>query len=362
MEFVDLKEDYLQNQEKLDGAIKEVILNTAFIGGGKNPYVTKFEKEFGEYIGIDHCVACANGTDALEIALVACGIQKDDEVLVPAISWISSAEAVLNVGAIPVFVDVNYEDCLIDAQLIGNVITDRTKAIIPVHLYGKPADMLAIAEIAKKHRLIVIEDCAQAHGATINGKKVGTFGDAACFSFYPGKNLGAFGDAGAMLFKKEEYAAIARQISNHGQTKKHNHLRVGRNSRLDGIHAAILSVKLDSIDEMNARRVQVAEKYNKLIKESVSTPVISESIVSVFHLYVIKVNNREELQQKFNEEGIPSGIHYPIALPRIPLFNNDKEFPKAEKACSEILSLPIHPYLTEEEIIKVASIVNKYAK
>jgi len=360
MQFVDLKKIYQTREKEIDTAIQDVISQTAFIGSDNNPFIVAFEKEFASYLGVENCVSCANGTDALEISLDSFGIGEGDEVIVPAISWISTAEAVLNVGATPIFVDVNYSDCNINSALIEEAITEKTKAVIPVHIYGKPADMNTIVEICNKHQLVLIEDCAQAHGASIEGKKIGTYGDAACFSFYPGKNLGAFGDAGAMIFKDESIANIAKQIRNHGQNKKHSHLRVGRNSRMDGIHAAILSVKLKSLDEGNNLRIAAAKQYDKLINSRIEKPTFSTEIQSVFHLYVIKVNNREELINKLNEQNIPHGIHYPTALPNIPLFKNSDKFEAAEKASSKIISLPIHPYISIEEIEKVSIIINEF--
>ena len=214
---------------------------TSFIGGAQ---VVKFEKSFSEYIGSKYCIACANGTDSLEILLKALGIKEGDEVLVPAISWISTSEAVSSIGAIPVFVDIDPYNYTINVELIKNKITSKTRAIIPVHLYGQPADMKAIMEIANEFNLKVLEDCAQAHGAKIEDKMVGTFGDAASFSFYPGKNLGAYGDAGCMTTNDNNIARVARMIANHGQEGKHNHIIEGRNSRLDAIQASILNVKL----------------------------------------------------------------------------------------------------------------------
>jgi dTDP-4-amino-4,6-dideoxygalactose transaminase len=361
MQFVDLKKNYEDLQPEIDTAIQEVISKTAFIGTDNNPFIVALEKDFANYLGVNHCVSCANGTDALEIALASFDIGQGDEVIVPAISWISTAEAVLNVGATPIFVDVNYTDCNINSALIEEAITKKTKAIIPVHIYGNPADMNTIVCICTKHQLTLIEDCAQAHGASIENKKIGTFGDAACFSFYPGKNLGAFGDAGAIIFKEKSIAMIAKQIRNHGQNKKHSHLRVGRNSRMDGIHAAVIAVKLKKLDQGNSLRIAAARHYDKLISSKIEKPGFSNTIKSVYHLYVIKVNNREELISKLDAENIPHGIHYPTALPNIPLFNDPKEYKAAEKACSKIISLPIHPYITQQEIEKIANIVNEFA-
>ena len=278
----------------------------------------------------------------------------------PALSWYSTAEAVASIGATPIFVDVNKENCNIDVSKIERLINAKTKAIIPVHLYGNPADMVEIMIIAEKHKLIVIEDCAQSHGAMIDGKVVGSIGDASTFSFYPGKNLGAFGDAGAMLFKNVNVAKIARQIRNHGQEEKHTHIRLGRNSRMDGLHAGILSLKLDGLNEQNQKRIEVAKRYNELIHANIVKPAIHENIKSVFHLYVIQVEDREGLIEKFKSQGIPFGIHYPKPLPHLAPFNIEGGYESANHVCGRILSLPIHPFLSEEEIQLVANEVNQH--
>ena len=265
IEFVDLNAYHQEIKPELDLIWDTILQESSFIGGSNNKYVSEFEKDFADYLGANHCVSCANGTDALEIALLALNIGTGDKVIVPAISWASTAEAVINIGATPVFVDVKYDDCLLDENLIEENIDENVKAIIPVHLYGKPVNLEAIQNICKIHSLYLIEDCAQAHGAEYNGQRVGTFGDVACFSFYPGKNLGALGDAGAMTFKNTDIAEIARQICNHGQIKKHTHLRVGRNSRLDGLQAAVLSLKINKLDEHINKRIQFANEYNQLL-------------------------------------------------------------------------------------------------
>jgi dTDP-4-amino-4,6-dideoxygalactose transaminase len=360
MVFVDLYSDYLSIKDELDAKMQEVIKETAFIGSSNNRYVVEFENEFSSYLNIEHCVGCANGTDAIEIGLTAIGIKPGDEVIVPAISWISTAEAVVNIGAIPVFVDVLYADSNIDVSKVEEKITARTTAIIPVHLYGKPANMSGVIQISKKYNLKVFEDCAQAHGAEIEGKKVGTFGDGASFSFYPGKNLGAFGDAGAMVFNDKKYSDIARQILNHGQIEKHNHLRIGRNSRLDGLHAAILSVKLKYLDKKNDARILVAKNYGNHILNKSILPGSELNVKSVFHLYVIKVKNRSELIEKLEDCQIPYGIHYPIPLPEMKVFSCSERFNVANKLSKEILSIPIHPFLKEDEVKRIINVINDF--
>ncbi|MEM9982496.1 MAG: DegT/DnrJ/EryC1/StrS family aminotransferase, partial [Bacteroidota bacterium] len=279
---------------------------------------------------------------------------KGDEVLVPAISWIATSEAVSSVGATTVFVDLD-EYYTLDPKAIEAKITPKTKVIIPVHLYGQPADMPAIMAIAKAHNLLVLEDCAQAHGATIEGKKVGTWGNAASFSFYPGKNLGAYGDAGAMLTNDAEVAEKVRRISNHGQLKKHDHLIEGRNSRMDTLQAAVLSVKLPYLDEWSKLRVKHANSYNQLMQGShIKKPQVRANATHVYHLYVVRIPQRESVKKQLTAQGIQTSIHYPTALPFLPCYASMKhqpaDFPSAYKFQQEILSLPIFPELTDEQI------------
>src|SRR5712675_788739 len=263
--LVDLKAQYAAIKSEIDQAISQVLADTAFIAG---KYAKIFEQEFASYAGLKHCIGCGNGTDALELALGALGIGPGDEVLVPALTWVSTAICTLPVGAKPVFVDMLPTLYTMDPSKIEAKITSRTKAIIPVHLYGLPAQMDEIMAIARKHKLRVIEDCAQAHGATYKGRKVGTFGDIACFSFYPGKNLGAYGDAGALCTNDDGLAIKARKIANYGGLARHEHEFAGRNSRLDGIQGAILSVKLKHLEKWTRDRQQHAAAYSKSLAET----------------------------------------------------------------------------------------------
>jgi dTDP-4-amino-4,6-dideoxygalactose transaminase len=314
--FVDLKAQYQSIKSEIDAAMGSVMADTAFIGGSSNKYVTAFEKEFADFLNLKHVVSCANGTDSLEILLEAYGIGAGDEVIVPALSWISSSEAVGRAGATPVFVDVCEDTLLIDIDKIEQKISSKTKAIMPVHLYGNAVDMEAIMALAKKHNLIVIEDCAQAHEAAFNQKMVGTFGHAASFSFYPGKNLGAYGDAGCIATNSADIAAKCKMIANHGQLEKHNHVMEGRNSRLDGLHAAVLSVKLKYLHGWNESRIKNAAHLGSLIHNVAYTlPVINKHTRHVFHLYVIRHNKRDALKKFLAEKGIETAIHYPTALP-----------------------------------------------
>lgn len=352
--FVDLKKQYSNLKSEIDSAIHSVIENTLFIGGSGNVKVSAFEREFAAYLGLKHVMSCANGTDSLEILLRAMGIKDGDEVIVPALSWISTSESVSAVGGIPVFVDVD-EDLLIDLSKIEDAITSKTKAIIPVHLYGNPVDMPALMKIAQKHNLLVMEDCAQSHGAMIGNQMVGTFGHCSSFSFYPGKNLGAYGDAGAMATNDDKLAELCRAIANHGQQGKHNHIMEGRNSRMDGIQAAVLSVKLPHLNSWTEARISNAKKYSEKLQNSrVITQQVKENKRHVFHLYVIRSEKRNELMQHLKSAGIETAIHYPVALPLMPCYAHRKfvatDFPVAARAVNEILSLPMYAELNDEQI------------
>jgi dTDP-4-amino-4,6-dideoxygalactose transaminase len=342
-------------KDEFDAAIFKVVSETAFIGG---KYAREFEEAFAEYLGVKHCVVVANGTDALEIGLQAIGIGAGDEVLVPANTFFATAEAVNNIGAKPVFVDIDEKFYNLDPSKIEAKITPKTKAIIPVHLYGLPAEMDEIMAIARRHNLKVLEDCAQAHGATYRGKTVGTFGDVATFSFYPSKNLGAFGDAGAIISNSTETAEKARLIANHGQIAKHRHSLIGRNSRLDGIQAAVLSVKLPHLESWLEMRRKNAETYAKLLSDSgLTIPTAPEYARHTYHLYVVQVPNREKVIAKLAEDGIETGLHYPTALPFLEAYSDlgyqPSDFPVAHSQMGRILSLPMYAELTDEMIERV---------
>lgn len=363
--FVDLKLQYQNYKTELDKAIADVIADTAFIGGSGNKYVQKFEADFSKYLGLKHVISCANGTDSLEILLEAYGIGAGHEVIVPALSWISSSEAIGRCGAKPVFVDVCEDTLLMDVELLEGIITKNTKAIMPVHLYGNAVNMELVMQIANKHKLVVIEDCAQSHGAKYNNKLVGTFGHAASFSFYPGKNLGAYGDAGAIATNDEAIAAKCRMIANHGQQKKHDHIMEGRNSRMDGLHAAILSVKLNYLDSWNSNRNKAAEHYaNKLDASKVKLPVKGTNSFNVYHLYVIRSSKRDELKEHLTSQGIEIAIHYPTALPFLKAYSHlqhtPEQFPVAFRETKHILSIPMYPELTKEQIEYIATVINGF--
>ena len=352
--FVDLKSQYQSIKSDMDQAIASVISETAFVGGLSNKYVSAFENSFANYLGLNNVITCANGTDSIEILLEALGVAKGDEVIVPALSWISTSEAVGRIGAIPVFVDVCEDTLLMDLDLLEKAITNKTKVIIPVHLYGNAVNMERLMHIANAHDIKVIEDCAQCHGARHNGRLTGTFGHAASFSFYPGKNLGAYGDAGCMATNDATLAQKCRMIANHGQLEKHNHLIEGRNSRLDGIHGAVLSVKLPHLDNWNAKRVHHANYYSeRLASKGYVLPVVNTNSTHVFHLYVIRSENRDKLKKYLSEKGIENAIHYPSPLPLLKAYASrnytSSDFPVAFNACNTMLSIPMFPELTKEQ-------------
>lgn len=349
--FVDLKAQYYSIKDEIDQAISDVIQASAFIGG---KYARGFEQNFANYIGVKNCVGVGNGTDALYLALKALGISEGDEVITVANSFIATSEAITLTGAKVKFVDCNKDSYNIDVDKLKAAITPNTKAIIPVHLYGQPVNMQTIKDIAKKHNLYVVEDAAQAHGAEYKGQKIGTLGDMACFSFFPGKNLGAYGDAGAIVTNNDELARKARMIANHGRMEKYNHEFEGTNSRLDGLQAAILDVKLKYLDKWIERRRTIAKMYDAALKDIVITPSVLPDVKHVYHLYVIRIKNRDRVKELFAEKGIATGIHYPIPLPFLKAYSylghKPADFPVAFSIKDEILSLPIHGDMTDEQV------------
>lgn len=362
--FVDLKAQYNSIKNEIDQAMAEVLAKTAFIGG---PFAKSFEKKFAQFCGVEHCVGVGNGTDALFIALKALGIGAGDEVITAANSFIATSEAITATGAKVVFVDINPRTYNIATDQIEDKITSRTRAIIPVHLFGQPVDMDPVFELAKKHGLKIVEDAAQAHGAAYKGRKVGSMGDAACFSFYPGKNLGAYGDAGAIVTNDEKLALKARMIANHGRTEKYNHEMEGVNSRMDGFQGAILDVKLTHLAEWTEMRRKNAYLYNEYLKGTgLLTPVEINDVKAVYHLYVVRVakEQRDDFQSFLKSKGISTGIHYPIALPNLTAYkylgHTEADFPEASKASHEIVSLPMFPELKEIQIAYVAEQVKGF--
>lgn len=359
--FVDLHKQYLGMKKEIDNAISNVIRETAFIRGS---YVKNFEEAFAEDYGAGHCIPVANGTDAIYIALKMLGIGQGDEVITTAHSWISTSETIVQTGAKPVFVDTD-DYFTVDADRVEEKITSITKAIIPVHLYGQPCDMGRIMSLAQKYNLYVVEDCAQAHYAEWNGRKVGSIGHVGTFSFYPGKNLGAYGDAGAIITNDDELAEKMSMYANHGALKKHHHKINGINSRMDGIQAAILSAKLPYIHEWTQLRQKVAAWYDQKLSglNNIEIPMRRNNADHVFHLYVIKTPRRDEVRKELKKLGIDTVIHYPTALPFMEAYQNMNhqvsDFKKAHQDSLEILSLPIYPELTEKQVNYVVDALYK---
>lgn len=363
VKFLDLNAQYQTIRAEIDSAIAAVIADCAFIGG---KYATIFEAEFAAYQGAGFCVGVGNGTDALEIALESLGLPPGSEVIVPANSFIATSEAVTRSGHRVVFCDCNPDDYTFSVTDAERRITPSTRAVIPVHLYGRPCNMDAVMAFAAQHNLRVIEDCAQAHGAEYGGNRVGTFGDAGTFSFYPGKNLGAYGDAGAIVTNNESLAVRCRMIANHGRIGKYDHEFEGRNSRLDGIQAAILSVKLRHLDLWTGRRVAVAGKYRRLLSgcHGIILPVAeTPGMHHVYHLFVIRARQRDRLQAFLKGEGIECGVHYPVSLPRLAAYRHDNRLDEqmfANQSCDELLSLPIGEHLNDADVERVAEAVNRF--
>ncbi len=361
--FVDLHAQYQTIKDEIDYVIADVIKNSSFVRG---PYVDKFEQLFADMMERRHCVSCANGTDSLYIAMVALGVKPGDEVIAPAHSWISTTETITQAGAKVVFCDTDDDTFTIDPKSIEEKITPNTVGIIPVHLYGQAADMDAIMTIAKKHKLWVLEDCAQAHLARYKGQLVGSFGDAASFSFYPGKNLGAMGDAGAVVTNDDALAKKMTMFARHGGLKKGDHEIEGINSRLDGLQAAILSVKIKYLEKWTIQRREKADYYTQKLKEieQVITPTVRDGRESVWHLYVIKCANRDDLKIRLEGEGIQTVINYPIALPFLPAykrFNHSvEEFKNSHGNQQRILSLPIYPEMENEKIDYIVKTIREF--
>ena len=360
--FVDLKAQYQSIKSEIDPAIQTVISETAFVGG---KYVEGFEKAFAEKFGVKHCVSCANGTDAIYITLKALGIGPGDEVITVANSFIATSETISQTGAMPVFVDID-EYFHIDPAKIEAKITPKTKAIIPVHLFGQAADIDAVKAICDKHKLHLIEDCAQSHFSTYKGRKTGTFGIAGTFSFYPGKNLGAYGDGGAIISDNDEFARNARLFASHGSIQKYIHEIEGINSRLDAIQAVVLKTKLGHIDDWNKARNSHALKYNALLGDvkQIKVPKLRPETFHIFHLYVIRAERRDDLAAFLKTKGVATGIHYPYALPLMPAYrylrHQPSDFPVAYACQEQILSLPMYPELADEQIAYVAESIKEF--
>lgn len=362
IKFLDLNNQYLSIKDEIDSVIAEVIQSSAFIGGS---YVKNFETEFAQYQGASYCVSCGNGTDALEIAIETLGLPCDSEIIVPANSFIASSEAVTRSGFRVVFADCDPENYTLSIDSVKSKITSKTKALIAVHLYGHPCDMNALIEIANEHHLKIIEDCAQAHGALYKGRKIGSIGDIGTFSFYPGKNLGAYGDGGAITTNSKELADKCRMIANHGRLAKYDHEFEGRNSRLDGLQAAILSVKLKHLDNWTESRIFCADYYLKELIGigDLKLPVREVWATQVYHLFVIQTAKRDELKDYLTKLGIGCGIHYPVSLPKLQAYDylgQTEEDLVANKCDSKLLSLPVGEHLHVEDLKYVVDTIREF--
>jgi len=363
--FLDLKVQYRQIESELLPILTNAMENAAFIGG---PQVSGFEEEFSQFCDSKYCVGLNSGTDALRFALMAADVGSEDEVITVPNTFIATTEAISQTGARPVFVDVDPGTCNMDPSKIEPAITDRTKAIIPVHLYGQPADMDSILDIANRHGLVVIEDACQAHGALNKGRKAGSIGLAGCFSFYPGKNLGAFGEGGAVVTQDEKIAKKIQMIRDHGQSKKYYHDMEGYNGRLDAIQAGVLRLKLKRLPSWNASRQKNAVYYNEKLADipEIQLPVEAVFAKSVYHLYVIHTDRRDELQKFLSEKGIATGLHYPLPLhlQRAYVHMGLKEgaFPVAENSARRLLSLPMFAELTTDQIDYVTEQIRSFFK
>jgi len=361
--LVDLRSQHESIKDELEAAIAGIIENSSFVMG---PAVKELESDFAVFCGTRFAIGCSSGTSALHLALEALGIGPGDEVITIPHTFIATVEAVSQCGAKPVFVDIDPETYTMDPTLVERAITPRTKAIIPVHLYGHPTDMDPIIEIAREHGLKVVEDCAQAHGAEYKGRRVGSIGDIGCFSFFPAKNLGAFGDAGAVVTDDEELARKVRLLRNHGREAKYEHEMIGFNERIDTFHAAILKVKLKYLDGWNESRRLNAMRYKQELDNSgVQVPVEKAWAKHVYHLYVIRHPNRDALAAHLKEAGIATGIHYPLPLHLQPAYaflgHKKGDFPATEEAARTILSLPMYPELTAAQVAQVAQAVKSFA-
>jgi dTDP-4-amino-4,6-dideoxygalactose transaminase len=362
IKFLDLVAQYQTIKPEIDQVIQSVITESAFIGG---EYLTDFERDFSEYSDTKFCVGVANGTDGLEIAIESLDLPSGSEIIVPANSFISSSEAVTRQRHKVVFADCEPDSYVLSIDDVKKRITPQTKAIIAVHLYGHPCDMDALIELAKIYDLYIIEDCAQAHGAEYKGKKVGGIGHIASFSFYPGKNLGAYGDGGAITTNDENLAKKSRMIANHGRVAKYDHVFEGRNSRLDGLQAGILSVKLRHLPIWTEIRIQLANYYSDQLKavKQITLPTRQIWAKQVYHLYVIRTDQREALAEHLTSKGIQTGIHYPIALPKLKAYeylNQAGEMMFANKSDNTLLSLPIGEHLSLEDADVVVRAIKQF--
>jgi len=351
---------YILNKE-IRNAVESVLESGQFILGSA---VNDFERQVAEYLGVKHAVACASGTDALQMVLMALEVGPGDEIITTPFTFVATVEVIALLGATPVFVDIDLDSFNIDANLVEDMITERTKAILPVHLFGQPADMKKLCEIAQKYNLSLIEDCAQCFGSAYKGEKLGSYGSAGCFSFFPSKNLGGCGDGGLVTTQDLQLAETLRCIAGHGQSKTYSYTMIGINSRLDALQAAILSVKLPLVDTWNKQRCRIAEKYTNLLTDmDIITPKAKNEL-HVFHQYCIRVRERDKLREFLKKKGIASAVYYPKPLHLHKAYSflgyQEDDFPNAENASKTIMAIPMFPELTEEEIVYITGAIKEF--
>jgi dTDP-4-amino-4,6-dideoxygalactose transaminase len=359
---VDLKAQYQSIRPEMDPAIQRVLDNTNFILGSE---VAQFEQALAGYVGAAQAVGVASGTAAIYLALLACGVGPGDEVITTAHTFIATAEPISHLGARPVFVDIDPRTYNLDPNRVEDAITPRTRALLPVHLYGQPADMDSLLDIAHRHSLKLIEDAAQAHGAAYHGRRCGSIGHLACFSFYPGKNLGAYGDGGAVTGSDPDLLACVRKLRDHGRTTKYEHEEIGYGERLDALQAAVLGVKLKHLEAWNEARRRHASRYNELLADTdLATPWEAPDVRHVYHLYVVRTPQRDALLSYLKDHGVAGGIHYPVPLHRQPAYlklgYGQVSLPETEKAAAEVMSLPMYPELAEEQIGHVVKQIKEF--
>ena len=362
--LVDLKSQYQSIKDEIDTAIAGVVESCQFILGEQ---VEKFEADFAGYCQAQFALGANSGTSALHLALLAAGVGPGDEVITVSYTFVATVAAILYTGAKPVFVDINPQTCNIDSAQIEVAITPKTKVIMPVHLYGVCADMDPILDIARRHKLIVIEDAAQAHGAEYKGRRAGSMGDLACFSFYPGKNLGAYGEAGAVVTNNEQYFEVMKQLRDQGQSRKYYHDRVGYNYRMEAMQGAVLGVKLKHLDEWNAARRRHADVYRReLAGLELRLLEVLPDCESVYHIFPLFTEQRDELREHLHANGVSTGVHYPIPVHLQPGFRNlgynEGDLPQTERVCKEVLSLPMYPELTDDMLMQIADSVRQFCR
>ena len=362
--LVDLKKQYESIKGEIDAAIADVVERCHFILGEQ---VEAFEADFASYCQTRFALGVNSGTSALHLALLAAGVGSDDEVITVSYTFVATVAAICYTGAKPVFVDINPRTCTIDTAKIAAAITPKTKAIMPVHLYGSCADMDPIIDIAHRHNLVVIEDAAQAHGAEYKGRRAGSIGDIACFSFYPGKNLGAYGEAGAVVTNNENHVQLIKQLRDHGQSEKYYHERLGYNYRMEAIQGAVLRVKLRHLDDWNLARRKHAEIYARELADSgVRLLEAQPDCRPVHHVFPLFTEQRDELREHLQKDGVSTGLHYPIPVHLQPAYRNlgykEGDIPESEKTCREVLSLPMYPELSDEAVMHIADSVRQFCR